>query len=723
MYRISWLALAAALGALAPAHALAEAPNPRLELQLKGDAGNLGVSGGVFVPFVLENGAVVFADGWLDYTPDGPVSGSLGGGVRTEVGGVVLGGNASLDILRSRRGLTYHQLALGLEALASDWEFRLNGHIPLGDTAREVNSLSKADVADGRFVVNQGYEVALYGVNAEVGLRLPVFEADSAATWKAYAGVYAHGSALTPTVTGLSLRTELSMPLDVAALPGASLAFGGGLRYDSNHALNGGAYVRLSVPFGGSHTASNSADPLYQRVERNRAITLDAGAFGAAETAVARTGSDKVLNVSANDGVASNINALIAAAGEGAVVLASGDIAVDQTLALASNQILLGGGGVLDVTTARGQKVAYTNPGAPTTLHAGAGTPSGLAAPVLPDMLRLASGSTVSTLSIAGGQNGIVAHRVNGISIDRVSIADVAGNGIVLDSVNGAAVTASNIARTPICGTGATCGYTVFKPDQVPHAGINAVGSSNLLFRDLDIRDVTYGIFAAADIEEVNWTNTIVSPASNIRIDNVAITNTRQEAFMAVAAEKVSIDGLHIDNRGMAQTKDLVVFMSSHGIDMSNSTLRGGINALMFAHYFGLPSSKPQDITVTNVDIADTSRSGIFMNPSLDVTFKDVSIANAGGYGVHFHADGSGFNGGPVQNVTFDDVRVNGAKDGAVYVSGPLENISGNLATTNVDDACDAATASWARTSITQANGVRFSIDGQTLDTAALAAC
>lgn len=714
MYRTSWVALVAAMGALAPSYAFAQAAPPRLELQVGGGE-NAAVSGGVFVPFMLPDGQVLFADGWLDYQDGGAVAASIGGGYRQQVGDWVLGINGSLDFASSPYGFSYQQISAGLEVLSNQYEFRLNGHAPIGNTSNAIDALSTAKVRDGAFVINQGYEVALYGLQAEAGIRLPVFAQDSANALKLYAGAYVQGSERTETVAGVSLRTELTLSLD-QMIPGATMGLGGGVRYDSNNDLSGSVHVRFSAPIGGAPTAVQAASPLYQRVERNRTIATTAGNFGADVAGFAASGSSKVLQVSAADGSARDLNAMIAAAGEGAIILASGTIVVDETLVLATNQMLVGGGGVVNLTTADGRKANFRNTGAATRLDATAPAVgpafAALAAPTTIDGIRLADGTTVSTLSIVGAANGVVAEGVNNVTVDNVSISGVTGNGIVLNRVSGATIRNSEIRDTYICQDNTKCEFSIFNPSYVPNAAINAVGVQNLTISNLDISDVTYGIFIAPEIDDSDWPTVVTSSAENISISNVNITNSRREALMTVGAHDIAIDQLHVNNTGLDRDMDLVVFQTSHNIALTNSTLVGGVNGLMFAYYSGIPGQNPSNITVSNVTISDTSRAGIFINPSNNVTFKDVTISNAGSYGLFFYGDNWGFMGGPVRDITFDNVVVDSARDAAAYISGPLENIQGNLQVGAGVKHCDANTGPWTGTSVTQGAGFDFSIGG-----------
>jgi hypothetical protein len=717
MSRLSSAAMGVA-GVLAlPAFALsatqaAQASQPRAEIELYG-TGQLGVGVGLFVPFVLDDGTVVFGNGWLDYRDGGAVSGSLGIGARNTVGDWVLGAHGHLDITSSPRGFTYQQISAGLEALSRDYEFRLNGYAPVGTTANEVDAASAVDIGSGQFLYRQGYEVALYGLEAEAGLRLPVFEADSASSLRVFGGAFVNGSQYTDATFGVGLRSELSLSLD-SYVPGASIAFGGGVRLDSNSTVSGALQIRVSAPIGGPPPPSGPADPLYQRVERDSRVAFTEGAFGQQETAFASNGSSRVMQISSADGPTSQINPQIAAAGDGAILLASGDIVVDDTLVLATNQMLFGGGGVVELTTASGRSTRYVNSGAPTTLTAS------LTAPVRPDGIRLADGTVVSTLGIAGMDNGIVADSVLNIRVEAVTVSGSDGHGISLHTVTGAVITGSTIRDTAICDVNSQCSFQYSNPSFVQNAAISAVGVQNLTVRDTAIDGSTFGIFVASDIDTSGWPTVVNTVSSDIAIENVSIANTRREAMMMVGATDITIDRIDIDNSNSPLSADLITLMGSQNVTISNGRLRGGVNAIMSVTPPGTFGAITQNVSVSDIDISDTRGSGIFLNPSHDFTFNNVRISNAAEYGLHLYGDSSGFAGGPLRGIVLDGVSVEGGIS-AFYIAGPIENIHGALSYSATQPCTRGST--WTPPTITQDPGHVFTANGVEMTTAVVALC
>lgn len=679
------------------------------------------------MPFVLGDGTIMFGDGRINIDIDGRVSASLGGGFRTTVpGDVVLGANLFADFTATEYGNTYQQLSAGLEALAGAWEFRLNGYVPLGDTENEEASLSTAELSGGTFRIHRGYEVALHGIDAEVGVLLPVFE-DDAAVLKLLAGAYALDSRLTGPVQGLSLRAELSFDLG-DTLPGGNVTFGAGLSHDTLDGTGGNVFVRLSAPIGGEASGSKSKDsPLFQRVERFGGVHVRSGDFGAAEAAFSGgNGNLKVLQLSEADGDTGTLNDLIEAAGEGAIILVSGDVDVDASLVLLANQMLVGGGGIVDLTTADGQHVAYTNPGAATTIYGSGIAPfsgfSLFSAPVEPDVITLADGVVVSTLAIVGGRDGIVGEGISNVRIENVDISGVSANGIRLAGATNVRIADTSIHDLYICESSTDCEYSIFEPSYVPHAAINVVGVDGLTLSNLDIANVTYGVFAAPAIDfDDDWEPVALVGATNIAMSDISITNSRREGILLVGASDVAIDGLVIDNSALERDMDLVVFQTSSNITLNDARFDGGTNALMFAYYSGIPGGRPTNIDVSNVTIDNPSRAGVFMNSVEDVSFTNVTVSNAGSYGVYFYGDSYGFLGGPIQDVRFDGFHIESAADGGIYVAGPIEDIDGAITYDGGSDPCAADLGPWTGTSITQNGGAVLSVNGTVIDDATLA--
>jgi hypothetical protein len=671
----------------------------------------------LFLPMLGDTDRLLFLDARASFGSEQEIEqGSVGLGYRfRHENGWVYGFNGYFDYLNSQYDNGFTQLGLGVEALSQDWELRANGYLPVGDIEAALASANAALIEAGRLVFRAGEETALQGFDGEIGYRLPFLTPDDLTQIKLFAGGYWYTGEGVEDVPGVSARVELSR----AGLPafgnGSRLTLVAGLTYDEQYDTQGIFLARLRVPLGDT-SGQAPYDPLYRRVERSDAIRTHVGATGAAEAAVyTETGAvaGRVVAIGAGDD-AGTINARLVTAGDGALVLASGTVDVDSTVSLGTGQYLLGGGGALAVRGAvSGGTAVFRNALPAATLN---GTDP------LDDVLSLdGDRSAVASLALRGGRSGVVAEGVSNIVMRDLDISGTAEHGIALESVSGATIAATRIHDLATCENNTECEWSIFNPNVVRNAGIAALAVEDLTIRDVTMENVTYGLFVGSQYEEIDWENTITGQSGNLSVENLSIVNSRREGILLVGVDGASLRSVSIDNSAMERSMDLIVLQKTSHATLDDLTLKGGINGLMFASSFNLPG-ETTDIAVSNAFIEDTYRAGIFLNPSSDIRFTNVTIVNPGSYGVYFYGDAYGFAGGPVTGVSFTDVEVSGSGSSAVYVSGPIQDISGNIATTNVPAPCSADAGSWSGTELTQTGGQVFAIGGATVPTGTLSA-
>ncbi|RTL88636.1 hypothetical protein EJV44_23015 [Ancylobacter aquaticus] len=671
----------------------------------------------LFLPMLGDTDRLLFLDARASFGSEQEIEqGSVGLGYRfRHENGWVYGFNGYFDYLNSQYDNGFTQLGLGVEALSQDWELRANGYLPVGDIEAALASANAALIEAGRLVFRAGEETALQGFDGEIGYRLPFLTPDDLTQIKLFAGGYWYTGEGVEDVPGVSARVELSR----AGLPafgnGSRLTLVAGLTYDEQYDTQGIFLARLRVPLGDT-SGQAPYDPLYRRVERSDAIRTHVGATGAAEAAVySETGAvaGQVVAIGAGDD-AGTINARLVTAGDGALVLASGTVDVDSTVSLGTGQYLLGGGGALAVRGAvSGGTAVFRNALPAATLN---GTDP------LDDVLSLdGDRSAVASLALRGGRSGVVAEGVSNIVMRDLDISGTAEHGIALESVSGATIAATRIHDLATCENNTECEWSIFNPNVVRNAGIAALAVEDLTIRDVTMENVTYGLFVGSQYEEIDWENTITGQSGNLSVENLSIVNSRREGILLVGVDGASLRSVSIDNSAMERSMDLIVLQKTSHATLDDLTLKGGINGLMFASSFNLPG-ETTDIAVSNAFIEDTYRSGIFLNPSSDIRFTNVTIVNPGSYGVYFYGDAYGFAGGPVTGVSFTDVEVSGSGSSAVYVSGPIQDISGDIATTNVPAPCSADAGQWSGTELTQTGGQVFAIGGATVPTGTLSA-
>ena len=665
---------------------------------------------GIMLPLQLDATRTFFVDLNGSFVEAGIRQASFGAGYRFGTGSDWLFGlYGYYDYQQSRLGNDFHQLSLGAEALGPIFETRANIYLPLGDGAA-VGNAGQGVISDGVLKFREIRERARPGVDAEAGFKVPGLPEDT--QLKLFAGSYWYGGRNISDMFGAKLRAELAFA-NVAGLPqGSTVSFGASATYDNEERFGGAVMARLRIPFGATGNATGEAfDPATQAVRRVSGIRTHVGATGDLEEAIYdRTGqtAGKAVTISGASGDAAALNAMLQSAGYGALILADGSIGLDGSLALQAGQTLLGGGGTLALRGASsGARGTFTNTGAATTLTGY--NPA-------QDVLTMASNSVVSSLAITGGLAGIGSADTASVIIDRVDVSRTAHDGIRLTRVDGATIQDSTIRDLYICTNNTTCEFAVGDPNRAPYAAVNAHGTKNLTVRDTTIDSVTYGIFAGSAIDDSGWPPVITDLANNITIDNVAISRSRREGILLVAADNVTMNRVSIDNTAQDRDMDLVVLQGTSNVRITDMSLKGGINGLMLVTATSLPEeAQTTGIKVDGLRIDGTTNSGIFFNPVSGIDLKNVTITNAGTYGMIFYGPGWP---GPVENVSFENILIDKAKLGGLQFMMQSENFSGSVDIRNTPRDCSST---WG--SLTQSNGSVFIVNGQELNAGTFARC
>lgn len=708
---IQSFAAALLVSAAMPSLVLAQGAGPIIELGGDVASGEGSGTAGLFLPFLLQNGDGLFVEGRGTFASGSVRQGSLGAGYRhRNSDGSIIGAYGYFDRLHSDYGNSFGQVSFGTEFIGSVFEARSNVYLPVTGS-KTLSEFNRAYLSGDALVFQAGKERARKGVDAEAGIRLPVFPQDATSQLKLFGGGYWYeGTGMADTFGGKA-RAELTF----AGLPGVgsgtTLALGASASYDNEDRLEFGVSARLRVALGGTSSGQSSVNPMYQRVERTDFIRTHAGTTGdreAVEFASSGEAIGKVVGISSASGTAAAINSALAAAGKHALVLASGDIALDNTLTLGSQQHLFGGGSVIGVRGVdSGGTALFRHDGAAATLT---GSNPGR------DVITMASGSEVANLTIRGGFAGIASHGAADLWIHNVDIAKAANDGIRLEDVAGATIQNASIHDLFICNNNTDCEFSVYSPNRAPYAAISALGTRNLTVRDTTISDVTYGVFAGSRINDKTWPAELVSPATNIVLDNVSISNSRREGVLLVAAKDIGMNKVTVDNSKQGLDMDLVVLQGTSNVSIADVTLKGGVNGLMLVSASTLPT-KTTNVNVSGLVIDAPRNAGIFLNPVSDIHFKDVTISNAGSYGIFSYGSDFEFLGGPVKDITLNNVTIDRAAKAGLHFMGPSVNLDGNVGVTNTPRNCLVSSfGSYINGSLTQEGNSVLRLNGTALN-------
>lgn len=406
----------------------AEAPKWQPHIDLEGKIGsdrNLGEAD-FFLPLAQNADSLLFANLRTRMDGDGGFEGNAGLGVRRMLdGGWNLGAYGYFDRRRSDNGNYFNQVTLGGELLGSDWDFRVNGYVPVGTRKRTVAGLSAADFTGGGIFVRLGQEQSMGGADAEVGFRLPVFDEESGKALRLYGGGYHFtGDGAAPNITGPRGRLELTFDQTPYLWEGSRLTLGGELQHDDPRGTQGFLSARLRIPlqiFGGAAPSSMTAqerrmaDPVVRDVD----VVTQAGAFGPREAAGLANGNPLVvLDASGMSGA--DMQTALTAAGANSTVVLKGDFDTSVPTTLQAGQTVMGKGD-LAVKTASGYQLSVQTPGASITM-----TPPGFGAGTRAIIVMANDsaliGMTLNSSDSAGA--GVNYRGINAIGVSNVLIAN-----------------------------------------------------------------------------------------------------------------------------------------------------------------------------------------------------------------------------------------------------------------------------------------------------------
>ncbi len=120
---------------------------------------------------------------------------------------VILGANAYYDTMRSQYDKTYQQLGVGIEVLSQWVDFRSNYYLPISSKRKHIEDLDVYKFGSYELLVNKGYEEAMKGIDAEVGVLIPGIS--NVIETRAYIGGYLYDTETVGTLDGWKFRGEI----------------------------------------------------------------------------------------------------------------------------------------------------------------------------------------------------------------------------------------------------------------------------------------------------------------------------------------------------------------------------------------------------------------------------------------------------------------------------------------------------------------------------------
>ncbi len=445
------------LAMCATAHAEGNKWTPWIEL---GGAGSTERHRGeitAFAPLLQSRKSLLFTDLRGKLFERGAVEGNFALGVRhTHNNKVNLGAWVGVDIRETEFDNRFTQGAAGIEALWESFDFRVNGYAPFdnkADAGTGVTSIGR--ISGGTLLLDTTTttvtERALWGVDAEIGMRFPLnkiggWAVDKHEFWLHGGGFYFDNGSL-EELTGPMARATYRVNDVLPQISGSRLSFRVEYKYDDVRDSQVEGVVRLRLPFGPKKMTSRYASlsrlekRMNERLERDTDVVATASreTISVTENAVDANTGQAITTVATVDGTG-NLNATAAGAGANSIVVVDGSAGAVNTTAtngvtMAANQTLLGGGSTLTVRGAStGELGTFTAPGTRPTITSTALFP----------VVTIADASRVQGVTIVG--NGLInsnnnrgiegGNNLTNVNIEDVLVRDVGYDGIFFSNNN-----------------------------------------------------------------------------------------------------------------------------------------------------------------------------------------------------------------------------------------------------------------------------------------------
>jgi hypothetical protein len=383
----------------------------------------------LFAPISQTDRSLTFADIRTRADTLGSDEGNFGLGERVmSASGWNFGAYAYFDRLSTPFGTLFNQATFGGEALSRNWDFRSNGYLPLGPQRRMTAGLNAASVVGTSVILRQGEEVALSGLDSEVGWRIPITDEEGPLDIRFYAGGYRFTGPDVAPVQGPRLRLEFTLAEIPELWPGSRLTIGGEVQHDRPRGTQDYALVRLRIPldvFGETESIerltameNRMTDPIVRDVD----IVSRVGAFGPPEPVTMTANGIPINVVSSKTTSAADMPGLVNSYGSNSFVILSGSWTLPGTgLSMQPGQTVMGRG-TIEVRSNTGQMAMLTTPGVSIVDSS----------PFI--VVQMANNSTIEGLNILGtitnnNLTGVQAAGANGVKLidNNITMINTAG--------------------------------------------------------------------------------------------------------------------------------------------------------------------------------------------------------------------------------------------------------------------------------------------------------
>jgi parallel beta-helix repeat protein len=623
----------------------------------------------LFVPLSQDSDTLLFADIRGMFDSQDAAEGNFGLGLRQMLpSGWNIGAYGYFDLRRSSYGNRFQQVTLGAEALSEQFDLRANIYLPVGQSEVYMDNgtstsvgpqTSDAIISGGSLAIRHqsvqttttSYEVekALAGVDAEVGVRLPVFEPGSGFDLRAFAGGYYFDGSDVDPVAGPRARLELVAD-DLAGLPGVKLTGGVVYQHDEVRGDQWIAQARLRIPLQPPSEPRDKGDVMARRMtdaimrdvdivsNSSQVSTATDETLTSTEAAVSDWNDAAVTSFTQIDGTSqdgADLQAALDAAGTGVIVLVNGTVSTTAGIILNEGQTVLGGGTVLRLRGATsGTEVEWTTGGASGGISGSSsalvqmGDDSFLGGISVDNLstaggsvaINAADGAVLQDVDVTSQAGGIRASGVSGFTIDGGSVTAGGGNALDLASSTGIDIQNMEIVQNGdrSLGIRADSVTGLIKGNRV-----TTNGNGNSSYIDTDAQAQSAHAFS------------IANSGGLVLADNTITTNgTQANGFYVSNSGGIEISGNTVTTNGwMSRGINLV---SSDGTVISENVIKTNTtndsNWYSGTIAYGIMVDQSSNLTITGNDIETQMRggAGINLRYGANNTISDNVIATNG---------------------------------------------------------------------------------------------
>jgi len=492
----------------------------------------------------------------------------------------------------------FWQLSGGFEALSHNIDLRINWYGPATEErAAGSTDFTKVHISGSNIVMTGGQEVALQGIDGEIGIRVPLELINLGSpdlTLRAYAGgFYFDNDLALEEVAGLKTRLELRVENIIPSITGSRLTAEYEFSYDDVRDDRHEFGARLRIPTSPDDSTLLASLTLQERrmidgLERDTDIVTTRSKAETVEDALTGTDFDRVAQVTGGGSITTTSNT----AGANSLLIVNGTIAGGQTVQ--ANQTVQGGGSTIQVRGRRSGTVAgFKASGSKPTVTTGAGDIITLTGNNTHIAGLLIDGQATSADGISGGSDK------SNIAITQNTLLGINSDGIFFEDRNDGIIIANN---------------------SIAAAAANNANGINFRNDNSNITITNNTITAFNDSIEIDNRN------SNILIANNILTSR-----VGNGGETIEFGGENSD----LTIRDNILTADDNAIEINQNNSSGTITGNMITTVngvgirLGVGASTGNNFTVTNNTFGAIGEAAIQIAHSSTVTIADNTFNGA----------------------------------------------------------------------------------------------